>query len=191
MYNLRGGFLVRPLTIALALGAAGAFLSWLEETVPAMGAWVPKALFPSHADPQVAQVILAGIAASIMTVVSIVFAILLVPKIFYLLTLQKALNRCSPECRAMNPGMVWLMLIPLFHIVWQFFVVLNMAKSLDAEFQKRGIAEDRSPGQTIGLIMCIGNLICGPVGLVCWIVYWVKIAGYSSKLAAPPVAVAA
>ena len=58
MYNLRGGFLVRPLTIALALGVAGAFLSWLEETVPAVGAWVPKALFPSHADPQVAQVIL-------------------------------------------------------------------------------------------------------------------------------------
>src|ERR1017187_1412741 len=77
MYNLRGGFLVRPLTIALALGAAGAFLSWLEETVPGIGAWVPKALFPSHADPQVAQVILGGIAASIMTVVSIVFAILL------------------------------------------------------------------------------------------------------------------
>ena len=34
MYNLRGGFLVRPLTIALALGCAGAFLSWLEEPFP-------------------------------------------------------------------------------------------------------------------------------------------------------------
>ena len=90
MYNLRGGFLVRPLTIALALGGAGAFLSWLEETVPAMDAWVPKALFPSHADPQVAQVILAGIAASIMTVVSIVFAILL-------MTLTLASMQFSPR----------------------------------------------------------------------------------------------
>src|ERR1017187_10219254 len=90
MYNLRGGFLVRPLTIALALGAAGAFLSWLEETVPGIGAWVPKALFPSHADPQVAQVILAGIAASIMTVVSIVFAILL-------MTLTLASMQFSPR----------------------------------------------------------------------------------------------
>src|ERR1035437_10370366 len=90
MYNLRGGFLVRPLTIALALGAAGAFLSWLEETVPGMGAWVPKALFPSHADPQVAQVILAGIAASIRTVVSIVFAILL-------MTLTLASMQFSPR----------------------------------------------------------------------------------------------
>ncbi len=74
MYNLRGGFLIRPLTIALSLGCAGAFLSWLEEEYPTVSAWVPSTLFPSHADPQVAQVILADIAGSIMTVVSIVFA---------------------------------------------------------------------------------------------------------------------
>jgi uncharacterized membrane protein len=77
VYNLRGGFLVRPLTIALTLGCIGALLSWLEESNLAFGNWVPKLLFLSRADPQVAQVILAGIAASIMTVVSIVFAILL------------------------------------------------------------------------------------------------------------------
>src|SRR6202521_3169129 len=90
MYNLRGGFLIRPLTIALALGCAGAFLSWLEEEFPAASAWVPTLLFPSHADPQVAQVILAGIAASMMTVVSIVFAILL-------MTLTLASMQFSPR----------------------------------------------------------------------------------------------
>jgi uncharacterized membrane protein len=90
MYNLRGGFLIRPLTIALTLGCAGAFLSWLEEEFPATSAWVPTVLFPSHADPQVAQVILAGIAASIMTVVSIVFAILL-------MTLTLASMQFSPR----------------------------------------------------------------------------------------------
>src|SRR5450755_568325 len=90
MYNLRGGFLVRPLTIALALGCAGALLSWIEETVPGAGDWVPRALFPSHADPQVAQVILGGIATSIMTVVSIVFAILL-------MTLTLASMQFSPR----------------------------------------------------------------------------------------------
>ncbi len=90
MYNLRGGFLIRPLTIALSLGCAGAFLSWLEEEYPTASAWVPTTLFPSHADPQVAQVILAGIAASIMTVVSIVFAILL-------MTLTLASMQFSPR----------------------------------------------------------------------------------------------
>ena len=50
MYNLRGGFLVRPLIIAVALGAPGATLSWLEELFPLVSAWVPTAIFPSHAD---------------------------------------------------------------------------------------------------------------------------------------------
>ena len=89
-YNLRGGFLIRPLAIALILGCAGTLLSSLEEAVPALSEWVPKALFPSHADPQMAQVILGGIAASIMTVVSIVFAILL-------MTLTLASMQFSPR----------------------------------------------------------------------------------------------
>jgi uncharacterized membrane protein len=55
-----------------------------------LNAWVPRAIFPSHADPQVAQVILGGIAASIMTVVSIVFAILL-------MTLTLASMQFSPR----------------------------------------------------------------------------------------------
>jgi len=90
MYNLRGGFLIRPLTITLILGFAGAFLSWLEETAPAVSDIVPRALFPSHSDPQVAQAILGDIAASIMTVVSIVFAILL-------MTLTLASMQFSPR----------------------------------------------------------------------------------------------
>ena len=89
-FHLRGGFLVRPLTIALALGFAGGLLSWLEETFPALSDIVPRALFPSHSDPQVAQFILGGIAASIMTVVSIVFAILL-------MTLTLASMQFSPR----------------------------------------------------------------------------------------------
>jgi uncharacterized membrane protein len=90
MYSLRGGFLVRPLIIALILGSAGALLSALEEAVPALNTWAPKILFPSHSDPQVAQVILAAIATSVMTVVSIVFAILL-------MTLTLASMQFSPR----------------------------------------------------------------------------------------------
>src|SRR6202451_1801724 len=90
MYSLRGGFLVRPLLISIALGVFGAVLSSLEETIPLLSAWVPAVLFPSRADPQVAQVVLATIAASIMTVVSIVFAILL-------MTLTLASMRFSPR----------------------------------------------------------------------------------------------
>ena len=89
-YGLRGGFLIRPFVIAVALGAAGGVLSSLEEQVPALSAWVPATLFPSRQDPQVAQVILSAIATSIMTVVSIVFAILL-------MTLTLASTQFSPR----------------------------------------------------------------------------------------------
>lgn len=90
LYALRGGFLVRPLVIAVFLGATGAILSFAEEYVPALNAWIPEVLFPSHQDPQVAQTILAGIASSIMTVVSIIFAILL-------MTLTLASTQFSPR----------------------------------------------------------------------------------------------
>ena len=62
LYALRGGFLVRPLAIALVLGATGMLFSEFEEAFPPLDALVPQVLFPSHSDPQVAQVILAGIA---------------------------------------------------------------------------------------------------------------------------------
>jgi len=90
IYEMRGGFLVRPLLIALVLGCTGALLSWAEETAPGLNSWLPAVLFPSRSDPQVAQVILAGIAGSIMTVVSIVFAILL-------MTLTMASMQFSPR----------------------------------------------------------------------------------------------
>ena len=90
MYALRGGFLIRPLLIAVILGGVGAGLSSLEESTPQIGAWIPNILFPSHDDPGVAQLILSSIATSIMTVVSIVFAILL-------MTLTLASTQFSPR----------------------------------------------------------------------------------------------
>lgn len=90
VYNLRGGFLVRPVTIALVLACSGAVLSWIEESEPSIGDWVPRVLFFSHSDPGVAQVILSDIATSTMTVVSIVFAILL-------MTLTLASMQFSPR----------------------------------------------------------------------------------------------
>lgn len=89
-YAVRGGFLIRPFIIALALGIAGMVFSWAEEQAPEIGALVPDVLFPSHADPSVAQAILTDIATSIMTVVSIVFAILL-------MTLTLASTQFSPR----------------------------------------------------------------------------------------------
>ena len=115
-------------------------------------------------------------------------AFLCLPLLFYCLTLQRTLDEISIENRKMPSGQVWLTLIPLFGLVWQFFIVNKMADSLKAEFAKRNIiAQEVRPGYTIGLAYCI--LFClgiiplmRIVGIVCWIKYWVKISKYKTML---------
>jgi len=102
------------------------------------------------------------------------------------------LIKVKKKNRIIEPGQVWLNLIPLFNIVWQFIMINRIADSLKAEFTERNISikEDR-PGAQIGVAYCILNL-CGVIpvlgglaslaGLVCWIVYWVKISNYKNQL---------
>jgi len=133
---------------------------------------------------------LAAIAGGLL----IGFLILLIPLIFFLLTLQKALNRVAPERRTMNPPMVWLDLIPLFGVVWNFIMVNALSKSLGAELTARNIPHENDPGKVIGfvwaglgaacLIPGLSFLLGIPV-LIMWIIYWVKIAGFSAKIADP------
>ncbi len=122
-------------------------------------------------------------------------AIILVAAVFYILTLSRALEKCSPASRTMEPGMVWLLLIPLFNIVWSFLVVFALGKSLGNEFRLRNLpSPSLEPGKSIGLAMCICGacgiipligLIPSFVGLVLWIIYWIKIAEFSRMLDSP------
>ena len=130
----------------------------------------------------------------ILVVVAVIFGISLIPMIFFLLTLQNTLNAISFENRKMEPGLVWLSLIPLFGLVWQFIIVDRMAGSLQAEFAKREMAtEEARPGNSIGLVYCIlfccslipfVGYITSIAGLICWIIYWIKINDYKNRLLA-------
>jgi hypothetical protein len=119
------------------------------------------------------------------------FAIVLLPTIFFLITLQRALTKCSPANRTMTPGLVWLQIIPFFGLIWQFFVVIAIANSLQNEFAARRVPAEPKPGQSLGLAMCITRvcivipflgIFAGIASIVLWIVYWVKIAEFSRKL---------
>jgi len=134
-----------------------------------------------------------------LMVLFFIVAIFLVPVIFYLLTLQGVLNKCAPTSRTMEPGMVWLLLVPFFNLIWNFFVVMNIAKSLGNEYARRRIpSPEPAPGQPIGLAMCICaccgiipflGILAGLANLVLWIIYWVKIAEYSRSLDMPHIAI--
>lgn len=117
----------------------------------------------------------------------------LIPGILYTLTLQRALSRCAPESRAMQPGLVWLLYIPVFNLFWCFVVVNRISTSLQNEFRRRGMMVEDT-GRELGLAMSILGCLCWiPIagilavlaGIVCWAMYWSKIAGLSGKLAAP------
>jgi hypothetical protein len=115
--------------------------------------------------------------------------------VFYLLTLQRALEKCSPYNRTMTPGHVWLQIIPLFGFVWQFFVVGALSSSLKREYDSRRMAIEPQPGRSLGIAMCVCVLltwipyvgwIVGVAHLVLWIIYWVKISNYSRALDIAP-----
>lgn len=114
--------------------------------------------------------------------------ICIIPAIFYLLTLQNTLHAISSENRKIQPAEVWLSLIPLFGLVWQFIIVNRMADSLKLEFEKKGITvADERPGNNIGMAYCIlaccsiipfVGVLTAIACLICWIMYWVKINNY-------------
>jgi len=116
----------------------------------------------------------------------------ILPVIFYLLTLQNTLHEVQHENRKMQPGQVWLTLIPLFGIVWQFIVVNSIADSLKKEFQLRNInVEEERPGIGVGLAFCILaccsiipvlGVLTSVASFICWIIYWVKISNYKAEL---------
>jgi len=129
----------------------------------------------------------------------IVFAILgvfLVPAIFFLLTLYNTLSKCAPGFRTMEPGLVWLLLIPFFHLVWNFFVVMAIGRSLANEYARRGIpSPEPLPGQPIGIAMSVCTCCCiipvlgalsALAAFVLWIIYWIKVAEYSQLLDPAP-----
>jgi hypothetical protein len=113
--------------------------------------------------------------------------IVFVLHILFLLTLSKTLSRCRPRNRTMEPGQVWLNLIPFFNIVWQFITVTRLAESLKHEFRYRGWStRDNDFGQSLGIVACVLILLgsCFSLaGLICGIVYWTKIAEFNNQLA--------
>ena len=115
--------------------------------------------------------------------------------IFYLASIATCFRRMARRNRKMDPAHVWLNLIPLFSTVWMPVTLDRLTDSLRAEYEDRGYeVPDDSFGRgywiayltlfACAMIPYLG-VFPGFVGLIVWIVYWSKLAGYSRQLAAP------
>lgn len=144
--------------------------------------------------PEPVILAITGPAALIFMIIFIVITAF--PIIFYLLSLQGTLREISIENRKMQPEQVWFSMIPLFGVIWQYFIVSRMADSLYLEFRKRNIqSPEQRPGYTYGIAYCI--LLTASIipmlgflailgAAVCWVIYWVKINDYRTKLKENP-----
>ena len=136
----------------------------------------------------------------IRIVAGCLFLCVLAIGIVYIAFLSGVLRKCNPSSRTMQPGMVWLLLVPLLNLVWTFLVVTALADSLGNEFRLRKLpTNDPKPGRSVGIAMAVCgacsvipflNLLAMPVNLVLWVIYWIKIAGFSRQLDMLPVAAA-
>jgi hypothetical protein len=134
----------------------------------------------------------------LLAIYGVACLVAIIPAVLYLRSLQRTLERCSPESRTVSPGKVWLLLVPLFNLVWQFLLVNHIAMSLHNEFVRRNVpCSDPAPGKTLGLALAILSvvslipfvgLVTSVAGFICWILYWVKIADYSRALDGPALA---
>ncbi|MGC9260218.1 MAG: hypothetical protein ACP5I8_09130 [Phycisphaerae bacterium] len=76
--------------------------------------------------------------------------------------LYSCLKRIPEPFRLQQPGLAFLLLIPLFNLVWNFFVYPPLAKSYKAYFDSNGDTSVGDCGYGIGLAYCIAS----PVVLV-------------------------
>ncbi|MGL4598986.1 MAG: hypothetical protein ACRCYO_15820 [Bacteroidia bacterium] len=133
-----------------------------------------------------------GLGGAEIGIILIALLIGLIPAILYLLNLQQTMEQVHPNHRTMSPGSVWLIFIPLFGIIWNFIMIGHLGDSLANEYRRRNRPVDSErPGYSTGLWMAIMNImgiiplfgaIFGLVGLVLFIIYWVKMAGYKNDL---------
>ena len=135
-----------------------------------------------------------GLAATIAGL--IVLAVLLIPWFFFLLSLNNLLEEVAPRNRAMSPGQVWLNFIPVFNLGWFIYTVVKVKDSVKAEYAARGWAPDGDFGYNVGLIAGVLGILSvlgvipflgwmvSVAALICWIVYWLKVAELKKRLQA-------
>jgi len=132
-------------------------------------------------------------------VVAIVIALAIA--IMYLLSLQNLLKEINQSNRVVEPGNVWIMLIPFVSIVYGFFLYPKISESLRNEYEAREMTEPGDYLKSLGItipILGVAGLIPGTIipqgvstliglaSLIILIIYWIKVSEFKKKLQRAP-----
>lgn len=101
------------------------------------------------------------------------------------------LKKVPAQHRKMEPGLVWLLMIPCFPIIWNFFVFQRIPDSFKSYFDSVGRTDVGDCGKGLGLAyaICVAcglipflNYIAGPAALVLLIINLVKMNELKNKI---------
>ncbi len=107
------------------------------------------------------------------------------------LILSAFLKRLPERYRTQQPSMVWLLLIPLFSVIWNFFVFPKISESYKNYLDDHGSTDHADAGRSLAIaysvLVCVSlipyiNMCLGPAALIVLIIYLVKINGYKSRI---------
>jgi len=139
---------------------------------------------------------IAVVAVLIGALVGLVIGLAIILLVCFLI--YKPYKSVPEAHRQMNPPMVFLLMIPLFGLVWAFFIALKIPASFKSHFDSVGDTSVGDCGKNIGLGWAICsvcsmipfvNFIAAPASLVLLIIFIVKLFGLSGKIkSAAPVA---
>jgi hypothetical protein len=151
-------------------------------------AWAQQ--FPNQFG-QPGQEIPPEVIAIYITVLAVGAVIGLAITIFVAVLISGCYARIPQQYREMEPGMVYLILIPCLNFVWVFFVTLRLSQSFQKYFAAHGRVDVGDCGYQLGLwysictvaslIPCVGS-VTGLAGLVLLILYLVKVMGLKSQI---------
>lgn len=147
-------------------------------TLPVAYALAYPLLNPAAGAGVFRELALAGPIGSIA--IGIVF---LAAVAFYCRDLQRTLALVSPPARAATPRSVWLMFVIPYNFVEDFFIVDNVAKSLEREAQHNAALQPfETFGRRSGLGWCSAQIVSlvphevgslgGLAALLLWVVHW-------------------
>ena len=77
----------------------------------------------------------------------------------YLRAQHRALQLCAPLNRTVQPGLVWLQVVPVLGLLFQFFVVRALHDSLVREWRSRMLPENALPRNGVGLAKTIVDFV--------------------------------
>lgn len=138
--------------------------------------------------PQLSDAAAAGIGLALIAV-ALVIVIAVSALICWLI--YKPYSKLPAQFQQMKPGMIFLMMIPFFGLVWAFFIALQVPASFKSYFDSVGDTTVGDAGKGIALAWAICaacsivpflNLIAGPASLVLLIIFIVKLFNMAGRV---------